>query len=231
MASVRAITIYRNRSEHNRRMRHPLCHKEWLTYGVRPVTVDPMSPPARLAAGPLVLRRWTVDDIGQLDAAIVDSVHHLRPWMAWAAAEPIDRTARRALVTSWTEAWVAGTDYTYGMWADDAVVGGCGLHARTAGPGLEIGYWVHAGRLRRGYATAAAAGLTGAAFEMPEVAFVEIAHDKANGPSGRVPAALGYTRIGEERREPRAPAETGQFVRWRMRRETWLARQRQHGTR
>lgn len=188
-----------------------------------------MTPPARLAAGPLVLRRWTVDDVDALGAAVLDSVHHLRPWMPWAAAEPLAPAARRALITAWTEAWVAGTDFVYGMWADDAVVGGCGLHSRGAVGGLEIGYWVHAGRLRRGYAAAAAAGLTGAAFQMAEVAFVEILHDKANVVSGRVPASLGYTRIGEEAMEKQAPAHTGVGVRWRMRRETWSARQRTRG--
>lgn len=188
-----------------------------------------MAPSARLAAGPLVLRRWAPEDADALSAAVLDSVHHLRPWMPWAAAEPITPSARRELITGWGEAWLAGREYVYGMWVDDAVVGGCGLHARVAPGGLEIGYWVHAGHLRRGYATAAAAGLTGAAFALPEIAFVEILHDKANGPSGRVPATLGFTRIGEEQREPQAPAETGTLVRWRMRRETWLARERQRG--
>lgn len=189
-----------------------------------------MPPAPRLAAGPLVLRRWTPDDAEALSAAILDSVHHLRPWMPWAAAEPITLAERRELIAGWTASWLAGTDFTYGMWVDDAVVGGCGLHARVATGGLEIGYWVHAGRLRRGYATAAAAGLTGAAFATPEIAFVEIRHDKANVPSGRVPAALGFTRIGEEPRPPEAPYDTGTSVRWRMRRETWLARERQRTT-
>jgi ribosomal-protein-serine acetyltransferase len=186
-----------------------------------------MSPPSRLASGPLVLRRWTLDDVTTLAAAVIDSVHHLRPWMPWAADEPIDLEARRAIVRTWSERWDAGTDFTYGMWAEGTVVGGCGLHARLPGPGLEIGYWVHAGHVRRGYATAAAAGLTSAAFEVPELAYVEIHHDKANIASGRVPPALGFIRIGEERRERRAPLESGTTVLWRMRRETWLARDRQ----
>lgn len=189
-----------------------------------------MPPAPRLAAGPLVLRRWALEDVEALSAAVLDSVHHLRPWMPWAAAEPIDLEARRALVRGWIDEWGAGTSYVYGMWVDEAVVGGCGLHARLTGPGLEIGYWVHAGHLRRGYATAAAAALTSAAFDVPEVAYVEIHHDKANVPSGRVPATLGFTRIGEEARTPNAPLESGTTVLWRMRRETWSGRARQRGT-
>ena len=183
--------------------------------------------PSRLAAGPLVLRRWSDDDAVPLGAAVLDSVHHLRPWMPWAAAEPIELEARRQLIAEWARQWAAGREYVYGMWAEGTVVGGCGLHARLAGPGLEIGYWVHAGHLRRGYATSAAGGLTSAAFELPELAYVEIRHDRANLASGRVPATLGFTRIGEEPREREAPAESGTTVIWRMRRETWLARERQ----
>jgi ribosomal-protein-serine acetyltransferase len=186
--------------------------------------------PERLSAGPLVLRRWAADDAEALSSAVLDSVNHLRPWMPWAAAEPIGLPARSALIDQWLLDWDAGTDHIYGMWAGDAAVGGCGLHARLRGNGLEIGYWVHAGRLRRGYATAAAAALATAAFEAAHVDFVEIRHDRANAVSGRVPAALGFTRLGEEPRERQAPAEIGVTVVWRMRRETWLARDRQQRT-
>ena len=183
--------------------------------------------PDRLAAGPLVLRRWTSDDVDALSSAVLDSVHHLRPWMPWAAAEPIDIDARRALIAQWHLDWDAGTDHVYGMWAEDTVVGGCGLHARLRGDGLEIGYWVHAGHLRHGYASEAAAALTTAAVDAAHVEFVEIRHDRANVASSRVPARIGYTRIGEEPRVRQTPAEVGVTVIWRMRRETWLARDRQ----
>lgn len=181
----------------------------------------------RLDAGALTLVRWRPEHHEVLAAAVLDSVHHLRPRMPWAAAEPIDTAARLALLASWQESWEAGTDYHFGMWVDDVVVGGCGLHARIAPNGLEIGYWVHAGHLRKGYATAAARALTTAAFTLPHVEFVEIHHDRSNVPSGRVPAALGYTRIGEEPRTTNlAPADTGPTIIWRVRREAWAARER-----
>lgn len=185
-----------------------------------------MLPPDRLAAGPLVLRRWTDADASALSAAVLDSVHHLRPWMPWAADEPIEPAERLALIAHWQRSWDDGAEHVYGMWAEGTVVGGCGLHDRLKGPGLEIGYWVHAGHVRRGYATAAAAALTTAAFELAQVDFVEIHHDKANVASGRVPATLGFTRIGEEPRPRLAPAETGTTVLWRMRRQAWQARER-----
>lgn len=186
-----------------------------------------MALPERIDAGPLTLVRWRPEHHEAMGAAILDSVHHLRPRMPWAADEPIDTGARLALLASWQEEWQAGTGYHFGMWVGDDVVGGCGLHARQAGPGLDIGYWVHAGHLRKGYATAAARALTTAAFTLPHVEFVEIHHDRSNVASGRVPAALGYTRIGEEPRTTGlAPADTGPTVIWRVRREAWAARER-----
>ena len=37
----------------------------------------------------LTIRRWNAGDADALSAAILASVHHLRPWMPWAADEPI----------------------------------------------------------------------------------------------------------------------------------------------
>ena len=37
----------------------------------------------------LTIRRWNAGDADALSAAIVASVDHLRPWMPWAADEPI----------------------------------------------------------------------------------------------------------------------------------------------
>jgi RimJ/RimL family protein N-acetyltransferase len=180
----------------------------------------------RISAGPLTLKRWSVHDADALSAAILDSVHHLRPWMPWAAHEPLDPAARRALLAEWQEAWLAGTHYDFGLWIDDVVVGSGGLHARLTGPGLEISYWVHPGHLRRGYATAAARALTTAAFTRPDIEFVEIHHDRANLASARVPAALGYQRIGEQPRTVLAPYDQGITVIWRMRREAWASLQK-----
>jgi hypothetical protein len=46
-------------------------------------------------------------------------------------------------------------------------------------------------------ATDAVAALTGAAFGLPGIDRVEIYHDAANVASGRIPAQLGYARLGE----------------------------------
>jgi RimJ/RimL family protein N-acetyltransferase len=95
------------------------------------------------------------------------------------------------------------------------------LHQRIGPGGQEIGYWVRTSHTRRGYATAAARALTDMAFTMPGVDRVEIHHDVANVASGRVPAKLGFTHVGDVRSPIEAPGETGTQSIWRVLRNSW----------
>ena len=175
-----------------------------------------MPPAEELRAGDLVVRRYRVDDAGALHEAVVESVEHLRPWMAWIAQEPLAVEDRARLIQQWDESWTGGNDFPFGMFLGDTVVGGCGLHRRGLEDGLEIGYWVRAGYTGRGFATAAARALTEAAFAMPGITHVEIHHDKANRASRRVPEKLGYELMREVEEAITAPATTGISCEWRM---------------
>ena len=110
---------------------------------------------------PVTLRRYRAEDVDALFGAVTESLDHLRPWMPWAAAEPIDLERRRA----WIRETAAGPDRVYGLWLDGRIVGGGGLHRRIRHAGLEIGYWVHAAFLRRGIATEAVRRLCAEAFD------------------------------------------------------------------
>ncbi|MGH3264185.1 MAG: hypothetical protein ACRDNS_19565, partial [Trebonia sp.] len=63
---------------------------------------------AELITGPgkLVLRRWLKDDAAILEAAVMESIEHLRPWMPWAADEPLSAVKRRALIAEWEGDWL-----------------------------------------------------------------------------------------------------------------------------
>lgn len=180
-----------------------------------------MAHPATTAA--LVVRRWRLDDVPALHEAVIESLDHLRPWMPWAVREPIGLSERLQLVDRWTRLWDTG-DRMCGMFVDDRVVGGCGLHPRIGPGGQEIGYWVRVGHTGRGYATTAARALTDMAFAMPGVTRVEIHHDVANVASGRIPAKLGFTHVHDISHPVEAPGETGVQAIWRIDRDTWLAR-------
>ncbi len=178
--------------------------------------------PARIE-GPdeLVVRLWEDEDAEGLGEAVRESQEHLRPWMAWAAAEPLPLPERLAQIARWRHDWEEGRDAFYGTFVGGRVAGGCGFHRRIAEDGLEIGYWIHPRFLRRGWATRTAALLTDAALALPDITHVEIHHDAANRASGGVPRKLGFRFIGETRREPEAPADAGIEHRWRVTREDW----------
>jgi RimJ/RimL family protein N-acetyltransferase len=156
----------------------------------------------------IVVRPYTVDDAPALHAAILESIEHLRPWMPWIAAEPLTLEERVE--------WLRGVHDAEGIFVGDTCVGGTGLHDRIGPTGREIGYWVRVGWTGRGIATEAARQLTARAFTIRGIDHVEIHHDKANVASGRVPAKLGYTQIGEFPMERLAPAHTGIAVHWRI---------------
>jgi ribosomal-protein-serine acetyltransferase len=178
--------------------------------------------PERLT-GPdgLLLRRWLPEDADELSAAVAASREHLRPWMAWIAQEPLTAEQRRSMLTEFERDWLGGGDVVLGIFLDGLVVGGCGLHRRIAGDGLELGYWISPRFTRRGLATAAARLLTDAALELPGITHVEIHHDKANIASSGVPRRLGFWLLAEVPDENEAPAEIGIECQWRMDRERW----------
>ena len=83
------------------------------------IGINPRLPP-EVTASRLVLRRWTPADAAILSSAVVEGLEHLRPWMWWAAQEPLDHATRRqALECDWS----AGGDVIYGMFEHDQVVG------------------------------------------------------------------------------------------------------------
>jgi RimJ/RimL family protein N-acetyltransferase len=167
------------------------------------------------------LRHWRVEDAEAQARAIAESLDHLMPWMPWAAGEPKPLEARIAMLREWEAERVAGTGEYFAVWLDAAVVGSAGLHRRIGAGGLEIGYWIHPGYLRRGLATEVARQLCDRAFAEPDLDRVEIHHDRANVASGGVPAKLGFEHVGDTPRPPQAPGEEGVERVWRLTRAAW----------
>lgn len=182
--------------------------------------------PARIQSERLIIKHWGDDDAEALSQAVVESYEHLRPWMGWVdldSAQDLDET--RARFQRWYTEWEGGGDSFFGIFKDDVLVGSCGLHRRGSPDSLEIGYWIDVRHTRLGYAKEAAAALTEAALNVPDVERVEIHHDKANVASGRIPARLGYELTGEWPQERVAPAEVGIECRWVLTRSEHAKRQ------
>jgi RimJ/RimL family protein N-acetyltransferase len=177
----------------------------------------------KVVRGSLLLREWREADAEALAQVITENIEHLRPFLPWVTFEPMELPARRALIARWVTEADHGGDLLVGLFNEGAIVGGCGLHTRIGSGGLEIGYWVHKNHLRLGIATLAARALTDVGFARPEIDRIEIHHDVANAASGGVPKVLGFTLIGDEPRERRAPADTGVHRIWRVTRAEWMA--------
>jgi ribosomal-protein-serine acetyltransferase len=158
-----------------------------------------------LTHGPVTLRRWRTADAEKLYLAVAESLDHLRPWMPWAV--DYQPASAAEFLRQCEQDWESGDAFNYAISVPGSeVAGSCGLMARIGPGGLEIGYWVHVGHIRRGLATAAAAALAAEAFTLPGIDRVEIVHDEENVASGRIPRKLGFTEIERRPQPPDRPA-------------------------
>jgi len=173
-----------------------------------------MEIPETIDAGPITLRRWTVDRADDLDQAIRESLPELMPFMPWATADH-DRDATKGYLERSHNEWDNGENFNYAMLTPEGdVVGSCGLMSRQ-GPGVfELGYWVHSAHAGKGYATACAFALTEAGLGWPGIDRVEIHHDVDNPASGRVAAKAGFHEVGPIEAEKKAPRASGTHLVW-----------------
>jgi RimJ/RimL family protein N-acetyltransferase len=183
----------------------------------------PAAPPARIdLPGDRALVRVSGDRAAQAAEAINESLEHLAPWMGWASV-PATEAGIATFLAAGEALWDERRDFGYSIVegdADDRVVGGCGLHGRLGPHGLEIGYWVHVGRIGRGIATDAARALTDAAFAIDGIRRVRITCAEDNVRSARVPEKLGYRFLGVE--VPSAGEHAGRPTQiWEVERANW----------
>jgi len=169
------------------------------------------------------LRPWTLTDVAEFHDGVIESEKHLAPFMPWAhASAALSLEERIPFIQKWIDDLADGTDFHYGYFERDRLLAVIGLHPRVGPGGLEIGYWCRASEARKGYTTAAVIEAMKIAFSMPDVTHLEIKHDLANIPSGRIPLRLGFTKIAEEDREIQAASETGRGNVWRLTKAEYL---------
>lgn len=177
-------------------------------------TYHRMPPEIALPTGEL-LRPFTAGDLDQLVDVVNANIEHLRPWMPW-AQEPVTVQSQGEWLAASERNWADGTDFVYGMFDGDTILGGTGLHTRR-GPGvLEVGYWLRADAQGRGLVTAGTRALADVAASYDEVEQVVICCDEGNTRSAAVPRRLGFTLAAVEEVEPRAPGETGWHQIWTL---------------
>lgn len=109
----------------------------------------------RIETERLVIRCYQPQDAALLKAAIDESLDHLRPWMPWAVQEPESLAAKQGRMRKYRGQFDLGQDYVFGIFSknEELQVGSTGLHTRVGDKAREIGYWISAKHIQRGYAT------------------------------------------------------------------------------
>jgi RimJ/RimL family protein N-acetyltransferase len=152
----------------------------------------------RIQTERLVLRCYEPGDAPGLHQAITHSIDHLRPWLPWVQQEPKDLEARIALIRMFRGQFDLGLDYAFGIFdrEEKEVIGSTGLHTRIGKNAREIGYWIGAGHIGKGYATEAVSALVRTAFDIEGLYRIEIRCAPENIRSQHVPEKLGFRMEG-----------------------------------
>jgi ribosomal-protein-serine acetyltransferase len=170
------------------------------------------------------LYRRRTSDLAELWEAIHASAAELGGFLSWAAHGPPSMQDLEQRVIELDAGFESGVVFEFVMResATGDLVGEAGGEFRNERT-VELGYWVRTDRTGRGYATSAAAALTGAVFgRFSMVERVELRMDKGNMRSAAVARRLGLSLLGEERfdSEPFG-GQTGAGYIFGMTRERW----------
>ena len=163
------------------------------------------NPAYRVETKRLVVRCYEPSDLQMQVDSITESIEHLKPWMAWAHAEPepIEEKAKR--LRRFRAEFDLGQNFGYGIFNpnETRLLGGIGLMARVGENQLEIGYWIHKDFVNQGLMTEATAALVRVAFEIIHIHRLEIHCDPGNFASAAIPRKLGFMHEGTLRAKTR----------------------------
>lgn len=149
-----------------------------------------------MSGAALDIRPFAAGDAPALHAAVRDSIASLSRLFPWCRPDYALADAE-ARVAACITAWRDGSEYPFGIFEHDTLLGCVGLNqvdrdARSA----NLGYWIGERHRGRGLATQAAAWTAGWGFRELRLARIEIVVLPHNAPSLRVAEKLGATREG-----------------------------------
>ena len=142
----------------------------------------------------LLIRAPRAGDGPELNAAILESLDELRPWMEWAkeapSVEQSESLARESAAKFMLREDLALRGFLKG---GGPFVLASGLHRIDwTVPKFEIGYWCRSRFAGQGYMTEAVRGIARFAFERLGAKRVEIRCDETNRRSWAIPQRLGF---------------------------------------
>ncbi len=163
--------------------------------------------PSSFETARLTIRCPHPGDGAEINAAVLDSLNELRPWMAWAKTAPtLEESEIR--VRQKIARFLLREDLLLLLFlkGTNTLVGSSGFHnIDWAVPKFEIGYWVRTAYAGQGYITEAVAGITDFAFHTLGVQRVEIRCDAKNERSAAVARRLDFTLEATFHADDRCP--------------------------
>ena len=126
----------------------------------------PFFAPAELVADGITVRTYRPGDGAALQAAVVSSYEHLRPWMPWATTEQTVEQSE-ALCRRFAANYLLNQDFVLGIWIGEQQAGGTGYHLRGGSVetgNAEIGMWIASSHAGQGLGTRVLRALLGWGF-------------------------------------------------------------------
>jgi ribosomal-protein-serine acetyltransferase len=145
------------------------------------------------------LRSLTAADAPAFHAVITANRHHLDRWLRWSSG--IDSVeAATEFIADFSRKELAGDGFHLGIWQGDMLIGGAVCwyvhrHHRNA----EVGYWLDAQWLGKGFATRAAGAVVHHLFRIEQLHRVEMQCAVGNTASRAVAERLGLRAEGTRR--------------------------------
>lgn len=142
----------------------------------------------------LLVRSPLPGEGAELNAAVLETLESLRPWMPWAKTAPTVEESEAYTRQSHAD-FLARKDFALRLWLkDDKTLVGCsGLHPRGwEVPKFAIGYWCRSRFQRQGYITEAVKAIADFGFKVFEAKRIEIRCDARNNASRRVAERAGF---------------------------------------
>lgn len=163
------------------------------------------NPAYRIETERLIVRCYNPSDAQMMADAIMESIEHLKPWMAWVHNEPEPFEAKVERLKRFRGEFDLGENFVYGIFnkEETRLLGSTGFHTRVGDEQLEIGYWIHKDFINQGLVTESTAALVKVAFEILHIHKIEIHCDPGNIASAAIPRKLGFTHEGTLRAKTR----------------------------
>src|SRR5438552_16460760 len=171
---------------------------------MEPILIDL---PSELTTPRLLMRVPRAGDGARLNAAVIESIDELAPWMPWAVPAPTvgqtEQWARQTAAKFLTRQQVHFSLYLKGT---ETCVGGCGLNKIDWHvPMGEFGYWLRTSDVGKGLMTEAVGELTRFALDVLKVARLQLHCDVKNRRSAAVAERCGFQLEGLMRSDARDP--------------------------